>query len=653
MTKKTSSKKPAAAKAPKSKPAPAPAPAPVPEVTRAAAPAPAPPVAATTSSHAPLIAWAESCLRRAAGETPPAAARPTDGPVIAVGRIFGLTEIEVAALQLVHAVERSLGLMARARALAGGAARGLTVEVLRAAIGPAIDAALAPGQTLRRHALLVLDDAGAVSATSEVRLGAGLGARLDGRTVRGELGPAVMRVAASEGAALPSTEPRAQAIAFELAREENDVNRLVTVAGCGRREGAQLAGALIARLQRGVVLVDGEALAGAGRPWETLQAARRDADLDGDILVVVEAQAAGAAWRAACSPPPTLAPRPILCVLAESGPGREALLLEGLRLKAMTLGPVATATAAAATTPAAAATAEKKPDDGFDEIRQMAVRDAERALGIIRPTPAPRPSVPGTISTSRPLPPVTVLPPTPPQPEPAPVVATPPPTPAPTPAPAPVAATPPPATPTPAAPPPAPAIAAPKGKMSAKARAMLASVTADDHADVLAHLAKMRARDEAAAAAPPADGAEAAPAPAPEAPAATTPATAPATATPSAPPPVPGGLTAAEIAAAEAQPYLEVAADAPVAVLARVAQTSPNPKQRVEILQSLHRVRDPAAMAAMRANAQSAHPDVRAVAETGMQLLFGPAWNTSRPVPKPVQPPRTDDGKDRGPPGGW
>jgi hypothetical protein len=641
-TKKTSSKK-TAPKAAKRAPA-----AVAPSVAPSPSPSPSPSVSVTTAPSA-LIRWAEACLRRAGGEEVAPAARPTDGPVIAVGRVFGLTEIEVAALQLVHAVERSLGLMARARALAGPTARGITVEVLRAAIGPAIDAALAPGQTLRRHALLVLDDAAAVSATSEVRLGAGLGARLDGRAVRGELGPAVMRVAASEGGALPPAEPRAQAIAFELAREDNDVNRLVTVAGCGRREAAQLAGALIARFQRGVVLVDGEALAAAGRAWETLLAARRDADLDGDILVVVEAQATGAVWRAACAPPPTLAPRPILCVLADALSGREALLLEGLRLKAMTLAPVATAPAASAGAPASVAAPapapEKKPDDGFDEIRQMAVRDAERALGIIRPTPAPRPTVPGTVS-SRPLPPVTVVPPTPPTTpaappvaQPAPVAAAPPaPAPEPTSTPAPAPATPATATPT---------IAAPKGKMSAKARAMLASVTAEDHADVLAHLAKLRA----AAAAP----TEAAPA-ATEAPDAAsaqpaTPATQPAT--PAAPAPATSaGLSAQEIAAAEAQPYLEVPADAPIAVLARIAQTSPNPKQRVEILTSLHRVRDPAAMAAMRANASSAHPGVRAVAEAGMQLLFGPSWNVSRPVPKPIQPPPSDD-KDRGPPGGW
>jgi hypothetical protein len=43
---------------------------------------------------------------------------------------------------------------------------------------------------------------------------------------------------------------------------------------------------------------------------------------------------------------------------------------------------------------------------------------------------------------------------------------------------------------------------------------------------------------------------------------------------------------------------------------------------------------------------------VRAAAEQAMAVLFGPNWNVSRPVAKPVQPAPSDD-KDRGPPGGW
>ncbi len=35
-----------------------------------------------------------------------------------------------------------------------------------------------------------------------------------------------------------------------------------------------------------------------------------------------------------------------------------------------------------------------------------------------------------------------------------------------------------------------------------------------------------------------------------------------------------------------------------------------------------------------------------------MAGLFGANWNATRAIPKPVQPPPSDD-KDRGPPGGW
>jgi hypothetical protein len=57
-------------------------------------------------------------------------------------------------------------------------------------------------------------------------------------------------------------------------------------------------------------------------------------------------------------------------------------------------------------------------------------------------------------------------------------------------------------------------------------------------------------------------------------------------------------------------------------------------------------------VAALRANVKSEHAGVRSAAEEGMHALFGPNWNRMREVPKPVQPPRSDD-KDRGPPGGW
>ena len=46
------------------------------------------------------------------------------------------------------------------------------------------------------------------------------------------------------------------------------------------------------------------------------------------------------------------------------------------------------------------------------------------------------------------------------------------------------------------------------------------------------------------------------------------------------------------------------------------------------------------------ATARSENPAVRQAAEAAMAQMFGDKWSNTRPVPKPVQPPRDD--KDRG-----
>ena len=86
--------------------------------------------------------------------------------------------------------------------------------------------------------------------------------------------------------------------------------------------------------------------------------------------------------------------------------------------------------------------------------------------------------------------------------------------------------------------------------------------------------------------------------------------------------------------------------------LVRACNLSPSSSQRIEIIGRFRGVKHAAVVAALRANAASAHPGVRAAAEQAMAVLFGPNWNVVRPVPKPVQSPPSDD-KDRGPPGGW
>jgi hypothetical protein len=99
-------------------------------------------------------------------------------------------------------------------------------------------------------------------------------------------------------------------------------------------------------------------------------------------------------------------------------------------------------------------------------------------------------------------------------------------------------------------------------------------------------------------------------------------------------------------------PPLPLAADAGIDELARAAATSPNANQRIELIGRIRNIKSGVVVAALRANAASPHPGVRAAAEAAMAQLFGPNWNTTRPVPKPVQRPPSDD-KDRGPPGGW
>ncbi len=117
-----------------------------------------------------------------------------------------------------------------------------------------------------------------------------------------------------------------------------------------------------------------------------------------------------------------------------------------------------------------------------------------------------------------------------------------------------------------------------------------------------------------------------------------------------APPPVP---PPAETVAIEGDGTpLAIAGDAGPEELARVATTSPSAAQRVELINRLRTIKSAAVVAALRANATSQHPAVRAAAEAAMATLFGPNWNATRAIAKPVQPPPSDD-KDRGPPGGW
>jgi hypothetical protein len=262
----------------------------------------------------------------------------------------------------------------------------------------------------------------------------------------------------------------------------------------------------------------------------------------------------------------------------------------------------ATASAAEPARPAKTAAEEPAPlDDGLEQIRKMAIRDAERALGIYRPAAPP----PRTVTAAPATP--GAQPARPPQP-------------APTPAPTSVAAVSPAAPAAPAASQPAeppaerPQTKAPARKMSAKA---------------MQHFRPSGAEDDEPAAPP-----RPAPAPATPAPAAA-----------SAPP------TIVADDGGDGSP-LPLTADASIDELARAAATSPSAAQRIELIGVIRTHKIAAVVAALRANANNAHPGVRAAAEAAMAALFGPNWNTMRAVPKPIQRPPSDD-KDRGPPGGW
>lgn len=462
-----------------------------------------------------LEAWALATLGASKAKQ---AKAPRHAALERVAQTFGLAPLERAIVRLAYAAERSLKVREAARKRGGG----LTVEVARAALGEGVDAALAVGLPLRRHALVTLGHGHALAprAGDALALGLGLAARLDG-AAPSPIAPGVRLVDGTAAEAPPS--PRAIAVAH------GDLSQpgIVSVEGCGRREGLGLAVALAKAQGRPVLVADAETLEAVGAcDWAVLQALRREADLDGAPVVVLQAGLLGASWQALDVPLASSVP---LVVLTDPRP-RE-LLLATLPARAVAMPQVAS---------------EPRPtqprDDGFDEVRRQAIRDAERALGLApaEPPPASPPSLPAPL----PVDPAAAPPPSPVEP------------------------------PAPAAAPLPPQEAAPPE------------------------------------AAPPAPEA-AAPPPAPESPA--------------------------------PEPRVEIPDGAPLEQLARVATTTPNADQRVELIDQLKRHKSPAVVAALRANLASPHPRVRAAAESAMATLFGPNWNRTRPVPKPVQPPRSDD----------
>ena len=481
-----------------------------------------------------------------------APAKKSEPRTTALAARFALDAVERRILQLAYDAEQ------------GDDATELTLRRVRAIVGAEVNAALSPKRALRRHALVAVGAGGMPGAADLVRLAPGVLARVDGAAEPDGLWLGCCRVTPGGRGDVPA---RIAALLGELG---GATATLLTLDGCSRREAHELALGLARRLSRGVLLVDGELMADAPDPALLLACARREADCEGDALVVCEAGRLGERWRALLAPPTSEAPA--MLVLADGERTRDPVAAAPFAVRRLSLHPPApTATATAAATEARA---EEKPapvDDGFEQIRQQAIRDAERALGIFRQPPPP-PRAPTT--------PVPATLPAKPQPEaqaqPAPIQ------------------------------PAAPSPPSPSGTQPVKRSAKGAQYFGGE-----------------SVAPPP-------PAPPPVVP----------------PPPVDPSAFAGD------GTPIAVAADAPPDELARVATTSPSAAQRIDLINRLRGIKSAAVVAALRANAMSQHPAVRAAAEAAMASLFGPNWNATRPIPKPVQPPPSDD-KDRGPPGGW
>ncbi len=451
---------------------------------------------------------------------------------------------------------------------------------------------LGPKGRLVRHGLVEVT--GAVSGRSPIELGRGLGGRLAGASYEWAQGATGIPTLQEDAAAAQryadrfAVGPRLQdSLKFFVGHE----TRLAMISGASWRDAFALGAAVGRKLNRRVVVVEGWQLAGQSDRRAVLCAQKRDAELDGSVLVLAGALEVRDGWGVFAEALASAPARPLTVLLCDERelpflampPGDEYLRLIEIRLGKPELTAVATATASAA--PSAGLGELAPRPDPFAPYRQQAALDAERAMGPtasdIRQAASSAMRMPAPAKTMMPAAEPTALPPAE-----APVAVAP--------SPAPIESPPPPVATSVAA---TPGVApddkkAKKGKKGKKAEKA----------------------DEAVEAAPP---------PPPE---------------PAAPPPPPA-------------PPVEIPKNAPPRVLAQIAMTSPNPEQRIEIMTAIADMKDPAVVAAIRANVKSEHPGVRAAAEVVMARLFGPNWNQQRAIPKPVQPPRSDD--DRGPPGGF
>ncbi len=524
----------------------------------------------------------------------------TAGPLDDLAARFGVDALGREVLALAWAAERSLEVAKKAREAAGSSARALTVEVVSDALGRPLDALLAAGAVLRRHALVTLDTAGPALATSELRLSVGVAARLDGKPLELDgFAPGVRAAPGPLDAAWIDRFPASAKVAEMVKERVASIEALfATVDGCPRRDAIALALGAAKRFQRGVLFIDGEVLASLAGRWELLLALRREADLESMVLLVHQSAALGEAWRAVAGPPPAKPVRAPLVILADSSRPSEVTLVEGMRHLQLALNATAATAAVAAEKAAEAAAAPK--EDAYDAIRRQAQRDAERALGVWRPSPEP----------------VKIPPPSLPVRAPEAVKVE-----------APMAAkVEPPKAETPAV---AAKVEPPKVEAAVDAKVEPPKVEAAP--------AKKSKRSRKAMEHFGGDADEpetAAPTPTPAPPAAPAIAAAPAAV---------DSAVAVESALTSSAPYLPLSEKPPVDELAKVARTSRNPQQRLELLAALKGLKSPTVVQALRDNVKSEDPAVRAAAEEGMATIFGPNWNRTRAVPKPEQPPASED----------
>lgn len=413
-----------------------------------------------------------------------------------------------------------------------------------------------------------------------------------------------------------------------------------------------LAQALRSRLQRPVAVLDASALQGVSvtQLWRALRALRRDCDVRGCILLVMDAQKLGGSWRAVAHPRAPGQTAPILLTSPDALPtlGRPAeiwpactpfaIVQSVLRNPAAPLLPSAAATTASGQAGLAASAVED--EDGTtvakrDEARRQAAIDAARAMG----RPIPRELTDGARATPAASPVTTGSQ--------APVAMQ-----ASAGSPSQAAAA------RPAAPPSVPAVA-PAGA-SAGPRAVNPRLAAALAAAGLPPPGSTRYQEPGHV--PPANSAVAAP-PAPAQAAA--PAQAPAQATPTGTDGAMAASTAPTVAAqseapavagaedfSEDPPALPLEAEAPLEEVIKVARTTSNRTQRIELMKRLFGAKHPGVIHLFRSNLATPSALVNAVAADGMSSVFGPSWNRTRGIAPPLQPPRTDDG-GRGPGGAF